>query len=103
MGFGGFSCLGALLYEGDTLFLGFYCIMGGSLYLGCLMGVSFECWVLLYYGGFFVSWVLDGGSIGFYFIMGVTLYLGCLLGGFFVSWVSCGFKCCGYVFSFGFS
>jgi hypothetical protein len=55
------------------------------------MGVSFESWVLLYYGGFFVSWVLDGGSIGFYFIMGVTLYLGCLLGGFFVSWVSCGF------------
>lgn len=31
LGFGGFSCLGVLLYEGITLFLGFYCIIGGSI------------------------------------------------------------------------
>jgi hypothetical protein len=67
------------------------------------MGGSFESWVLLYYGDYFVSWVLDGE---FYWVL---FYYG----GYFVSWVfvggfllylgfHVGFGCCGYVVSYGF-
>jgi hypothetical protein len=49
------------------LYLGFYCIMRVTLYLGCLMG-------------------------GYHCILGfILLFFRCLLGAFFVFWVSCGF------------
>jgi hypothetical protein len=58
------------VFDGEFLLnLGFYCIMGD----------------------YFVSWVLDGGSIGFYFIMGLLCILGVCWGVSIVSWVSCGF------------
>jgi hypothetical protein len=90
------------------LYLGFYCIMGGSFVSwvfdgGFLLNLGFYCIM----GDYFVSWVLDGG---FYWVL---FYYG----GYFVSWVfvggfllylgfhhfHVGFGCCGYVVSYGFS
>jgi hypothetical protein len=72
----GFSSLGVFLFEGVLYILGFIVSWGILLYLVCLMGVSFESWVLLYYGGLFC-------------ILGVRwgILLGFFNGGYFVSWV----------------
>jgi hypothetical protein len=49
---------------------------------GFLFNLGFYCII----GGYFVSWVFDGGLLlylGFYCIMGVIWCLGCLMGGFY--------------------
>jgi hypothetical protein len=53
------------------LYLGFYCIMGVTLYLGCLLGgfycIGGVCWGLLLYFGFHVSFRCCGYVVSYGF------------------------------------
>lgn len=84
-GLGGFLLWGFFFcMRGVTLYLGSYCILGGSFVSwvfdgGFLLNLGFYCIM----GDYFVSWVLDGGLYWVLFYYGGTLYLRCLLGGFY--------------------